>query len=60
MSSSSRWNRLMSPHGVFQVPKSRGSLSEAATSACQKLVGGRLFDGCASPPTPAAAAPPPR
>ena len=27
-----RWNRLMSPHGVFQLPKSAWSLSDAAAS----------------------------
>ena len=34
ISSLKRWNRLMSPHGVFQVPKSAVSLSEAAASYC--------------------------
>ena len=37
MSSVRRWKRLMSPHGVFQVPKSAVSLSDAATSACSSL-----------------------
>ena len=32
MSSVSRWKRLMSPQGVFQVPKSCASLSDAAAS----------------------------
>src|SRR5438552_180146 len=30
MSSVRRWKRLISPHGVFQVPKSAASLSDAA------------------------------
>jgi hypothetical protein len=34
MSPVRRWKRLMSPHGVFQVPKSLASLSDAAASAC--------------------------
>ena len=34
MSPVRRWKRLMSPHGVFQVPKSAASLSDAAASAC--------------------------
>src|SRR4249920_4001471 len=34
MSPVSRWNRLMSPHGVFHLPKSAASLSDAAASAC--------------------------
>ena len=38
MSPVSRWKRLMSPHGVFQVPKSAASLSDAAASASQPLL----------------------
>ena len=34
MSPVRRWKRLMSPHGVFQVPKSAANLSDAATSDC--------------------------
>src|ERR1700730_11909989 len=33
MSPVRRWNRLMSPHGVFQFPKSAESLSDAVASA---------------------------
>ena len=33
MSPVRRWKRLMSPHGVFQLPKSAASLSDAAASA---------------------------
>src|SRR6476469_7589132 len=33
MSAVKRWYRLISPHGVFQLPKSDASLSEAAASA---------------------------
>ena len=32
MSPVSRWNRLISPHGVFHVPKSAASRSDAAAS----------------------------
>ena len=32
-----RWKRLMSPHGVFQVPKSACNLSDAAASDCKQL-----------------------
>ena len=28
-----RWKRLMSPHGIFHVPKSAVSVSDAAASA---------------------------
>src|SRR3954451_21690662 len=34
MSPVKRWKRLMSPHGVFHVPKSAVSLSDAFASAC--------------------------
>src|SRR4029079_17425428 len=39
MSSVSRWKRLMSPQGVFQVPKSCASLSDAATSDSSRSSG---------------------
>ncbi len=39
MLSSSRWNRLMSPQGVFQLPKSRVSRSDAAASDCTSAPG---------------------
>src|SRR5438093_2611122 len=35
-----RWNRLMSPQGVFQLPKSLASLSDAADSACSSRSAG--------------------
>ena len=35
-----RWNRLISPQGVFQVPKSAVSLSEASDSDCKRISGG--------------------
>jgi hypothetical protein len=34
MSSVRRWKRLISPHGVFQLPKSAAILSLADASAC--------------------------
>ena len=38
MSPVSRWNRLMSPQGVFQLPKSATSLSDASESDCSKQI----------------------
>src|ERR1700679_3692578 len=35
MSPVRRWKRLISPHGVFQVPKSVVSLSDAADNDCR-------------------------
>src|ERR1700679_651652 len=35
MSPVRRWKRLISPHGVFHVPKSAASLSDAAESDCR-------------------------
>ena len=32
----SRWKRLMSPQGVFQLPKSLSSISDAVASACSR------------------------
>ena len=40
MSPVRRWNRLMSPHGVFQLPKSLASLSDAVDNACSSRCGG--------------------
>ena len=37
MRSSRRWNRLISPHGVFHVPNSRVSVSEAAVRAVSSV-----------------------
>jgi hypothetical protein len=39
-SSDRRWKRLMSPHGVRQVPKSAASRSDAAASAASFWVAG--------------------
>ena len=44
MSPVRRWNRLMSPHGVFHVPKSAASLSDAAASDCSSCSPARLRD----------------
>ena len=44
MSPVRRWKRLMSPHGVFQLPKSLASLSEAADSAWSSCSAGALLD----------------
>ena len=37
MSPVRRWKRLMSPHGVFQLPKSRASLSRRRGERLQLL-----------------------
>ena len=63
MSPVRRWKRLMSPHGVFQVPKSAVSLSDAAASACEQLLrrgpaGDVVVDGHARLPRVAADLPP--
>ncbi len=42
MSPVRRWNRLISPQGVFQVPKSASSLSDAAESDCSNCSPGTL------------------
>ena len=55
MSSVRRWKRLMSPHGVFQVPKSAVSLSEAAASASQQLLRRRRARRCSRRPARRAA-----
>ena len=39
MSPVTRWKRLMSPHGVFHVPKSAASLSDAVASAWSSCSG---------------------
>src|SRR5438477_5018379 len=38
----SRWKRLMSPQGVFHVPKLAASLSEASASDCRRTSGTTL------------------
>src|SRR5580704_3975263 len=43
MSPLRRWNRLMSPQGVFQLPKSACSLSEAAASDSRSCSGDTLL-----------------
>src|SRR5260370_22378116 len=43
MSPVSRWNRLISPHGVFQLPNSAWSLSDAAASDCSICSAGTLL-----------------
>src|SRR5204863_3998614 len=40
MSPVRRWNRLMSPQGVFQLPKALASVSDAVASACSSRSGG--------------------
>src|SRR4249920_3501206 len=39
MSPVTRWKRLMSPHGVFHLPKSAASLSDAAASESSRCCG---------------------
>src|ERR1041384_1621116 len=46
MSPVSRWNRLISPQGVFQVPKSDWSRSDAAARACRRCSGVRPWAMC--------------
>ena len=57
MSPVRRWKRLMSPHGVFQVPKSAVSLSDAAASACSSCSARGAVRRCSRRPTRRRAAP---
>src|SRR5262249_37321458 len=53
MSSVSRWNRLISPQGVFQLPKSAVSRADAAASASSFCAGVALVGSSVSVVAPA-------